>query len=104
MARANGATEKDVAAQLDALKQDIAGLNDIVKKLAEEKVSDARKEGSRMASEVENAAREAGERVRAGADKAVAQVEDSVRRQPAVSMGVAAGLGFLVGYMSARRG
>lgn len=105
--RSNGTAEPtfdDLAAQIDELKADLAQLTGLMSDYAVAKKGEL-EEGARTK------AREAGARARDEAD-AVAQsalrsyrsAEDAVRKEPAMAVGIAAGIGFLVGLVTARRG
>ncbi|MEW9918007.1 YqjD family protein [Marimonas sp. MJW-29] len=87
---------EDLSAQIDILKADIASLTDALGTYTKAKGAEAS----------EYAKTKARETARAGREKAVeAQLhaEDFVRNQPATALGIAAGVGFLVGMFTARR-
>ena len=87
---------EDLSAQIDILKSDIASLTDTVGTYTKSKGHEAAKTAKAKA---ENMAQ-------AGRDKAIeAQLhtEEFVRNQPATALGIAVGIGFLVGIFTARR-
>ncbi|WP_226782983.1 DUF883 family protein [Oceaniglobus trochenteri] len=103
MATSKIVTTEDLSAQVDTLKSDIAGLTKIIGDLTKTK-------GEQVADGVRaqaNSAREAGEaqlaelqkHARSGAESA----EEYVRNNPATALGIAAGIGVLVGLITARR-
>ncbi|PTQ74923.1 DUF883 family protein [Celeribacter persicus] len=108
MARAqtNGAVEQtsaDLSAQIETLKSDVAALTDTIAEygraqkaqlgaVAEDKIETAKKIGMETAQQARQQARDA----YAGAEK-------TIRANPAASVGIAAGVGFLVGLLTARR-
>ncbi|WP_299968530.1 DUF883 domain-containing protein [uncultured Roseobacter sp.] len=114
-ARTNGKTElTDVTAQIDTIKQDIAALTNLMADLAKDKTDEAKKRAAGsvkdMSASAEAAAKTAqakasdtAHQIRNEAEMAYLKAEDTVRQQPAMSVGIAAGVGFLVGLLAARR-
>ncbi|WP_417261707.1 DUF883 family protein [Celeribacter sp.] len=108
MARAqtNGAVEQtsaDLSAQIETLKADVAELTKVMGDYgraqkaqlgatAEESFEAAKQKGAETADYARKQARDA----YAGAEK-------TVRANPAASVGIAAGVGFLVGLLASRR-
>ncbi|MCR8825381.1 DUF883 family protein [Pseudosulfitobacter koreensis] len=104
----------DVSAQLELIKADIAQLTTLLGQLTSHKkdeasarvkqgVSDLKNTASEQATYARVRAAEAGEQVQDMAEQYYGQAEDAVRKQPALAVGIAAGLGFLVGMMTTRR-
>ncbi|WP_299735802.1 DUF883 domain-containing protein [uncultured Roseobacter sp.] len=114
-ARTNGkADTADVTAQIETIKEDIAALTALMSEVAHDKKDEATARAADAASTLKRAAAdradaaqtkavETGEKLRADAEAAYYKAEDTVRQQPAMAVGIAAGLGFLVGMMTARR-
>ncbi|WP_417274610.1 DUF883 family protein [Celeribacter halophilus] len=108
MARAqtNGATQEtsaELSAQIETLKADVAELTstladygrarkDLLEHSAEESFDAAKQKGVKTAEQARQQARDA----YAGAEK-------TVRANPAASVGIAAGVGFLAGLLATRR-
>jgi ElaB/YqjD/DUF883 family membrane-anchored ribosome-binding protein len=103
MATAKTPTTEDLVAQVEALKGDIATLTKMITELGRAKGDDlagtvrqraehARDAGAAQLDEMQK-------QVLAGAESA----EDYVRHNPAVALGLAAGIGVLVGLLTARR-
>lgn len=89
-------TVEDLSAQIDTLKNDLSALTQTLSDLGAAKAKEAKNAASEGAAHLQNA----------GRDKileAQLQAEDFVHKQPATSLGLAAGLGFLVGILTARR-
>ncbi|GGA19290.1 DUF883 family protein [Neptunicoccus cionae] len=97
------ATVADLSAQIETLRKDLSALsgtiNDLgkakkaeLKEAATDRVDAAREKGAEAAEAVTNRAKEVHE-----------QANDFVKSQPATALGIAAGLGFLVGMLNARR-
>ncbi|MHA3978398.1 DUF883 family protein [Halovulum sp. GXIMD14794] len=96
MARATSSNSEptldDLQAQISALKNDIATLTETLKDYG-------KAQGEHLAAKGEAKLTEA----QAQAMRAYADAETTVREHPATAVGVAAGLGFLVGLMTGRR-
>lgn len=102
---ANAADKKanELSDQLETLRADIAGLKSTMaeygraqgthlRAVASEKVNEAAAKGAAKADELRDAA-----------NKTYADTEDAVRQNPAAAVGIAAGLGFVVGLLMSRR-
>ncbi|MBI6629415.1 DUF883 family protein [Pontibaca salina] len=108
MARTDTPTKKDpsaedLAEQLEALRADVS-------KLAATMTDMGRASGARLGEAARAHAERAGNVAQSGVDAARAQAHeweqqanDFVTRQPATALGIAAGVGFLVGLITARR-
>ncbi|KIN62939.1 DUF883 domain containing protein [Sulfitobacter noctilucicola] len=87
---------EDLSKQIELLKSDIAGLTSSVSEYTVAKGTAAKDTAKAKAEEL----------AAAGKDKALeAQLhtEEFIRTQPATALGIAAGVGFLVGMITARR-
>ena len=89
-------TVEDLSSQLEILKKDIAALTNSLGDYGKTKSQEV----TRQAKDAVNDATTAG-RVRAL--EAQASAEEFIRTQPATALGIAAGVGFLVGSVTARR-
>ncbi|KZY00002.1 MULTISPECIES: DUF883 family protein [unclassified Sulfitobacter] len=89
-------TVEDLSSQLEILKKDIAALTNSLGDYGKTKSQEV----TRQAKDAVNDATTAG-RVRAL--EAQASAEEFIRTQPATALGIAAGVGFLVGIVTARR-
>lgn len=87
---------EDLSAQIDVLKNDLSSLTQALSDYGVAKSQDAKRAAQQTAADLQAAGRDT-------AQKAQAQAEEFVHNQPATSLGLAAGLGFLVGMMTARR-
>ena len=106
MARSNTApapTSDDVKAQIDALKSDIASLATLVSQMGNAQAGRAKET---MQEQLDNA-RDAGaahlSEAKQQAQKLSSEANDFVVRQPAAALGIAAGIGFLIGMLGARK-
>lgn len=89
-------TVEDLSVQIAILKDDIAALTGTISEYGKAKTRDAKNQAKSAAQEYADA----------GMEKAAAaqhNAEDFIRTQPAAAMGIAAGVGFLVGLITARR-
>ncbi len=94
MATAPKSTEAEISElsdQIRTLQADLAKLTQTMGEIAGGRVEKAKA-----------AAAETMSHAQANALDAYAQAEDSVRRHPGTALGIAAGLGFLVGLLSSR--
>ena len=108
----NGTTNSDISiedlsAQLEILKNDIAVLTSTMGAYGKAKAAEARDTANSKASEIRDSAQARAEELSAaGIEKtkeAHKHAEDFVRTQPGTAIGIAAGVGFLVGLLTARR-
>lgn len=102
-AMANEPTAAELSAQIEALRDDVAGLAESLAALGKAKgaslIDAARDEAYHLKARGE-------EKVAALQQRAVsmtAQAEDAVRENPQTALGIAAGLGFLFGVILSRR-
>jgi ElaB/YqjD/DUF883 family membrane-anchored ribosome-binding protein len=94
---------QDLSDQIDTLRSDIEKLTELMGTLAKKKSNKARDRVSEMAEE---AAAAMEDKTRHAMDEAGAlrdQAETLVRRNPSAALGLATGIGFLVGLLLARR-
>lgn len=102
----SAATEKsmkDLETELAVLRSDISEITSTIRDLGRSGVSDLNNRARATASDLK--ARGAAQARRAGDNAAAAysSAEDTVRQNPAASVGIAAGVGFVVGLFLARR-
>lgn len=94
--KSSNVTVDDLSDQITVLKNDIAALTNTLGAYSKAKTSDATKSAKQTVDELTTAGREK-------ALETQAQAEDFIRTQPATALGIAAGVGFLVGLVTARR-
>ncbi|AML52027.1 glycine zipper domain-containing protein [Falsihalocynthiibacter arcticus] len=90
------ANSEEITAQLAVLRQDIADLTATISTVA----------GNKAASVRDTAKEQITSQAKTAADNASllsAQAQDAVRRQPVAATATAAGIGFVLGYLSNRR-
>lgn len=89
-------TVKDLSAQIDLLKKDIAGLTETIADLGKAKSAEAQGKARDKVDEL----------TETGKEKLLEtqlQAEHFLKTQPGTALGIAAGIGFLVGLVTARR-
>ena len=105
--KASEISVEDLSVQLEILKDDIASLTSTMSEFGQAKAAQVRDTAQTKASELSRTAQaRADELTTAGLNKAretQEQAEDFVRTQPGAAVGIAAGVGFLVGLITARR-
>lgn len=97
MARdAKATSSEDITEQLETLRADIATLSQTMADFAKERASDfADRSREEFTNRTQAAAKTAADLSR--------QAEDAVRAQPMTATAIAAGIGFVLGYISNRR-
>jgi ElaB/YqjD/DUF883 family membrane-anchored ribosome-binding protein len=86
----------DLSAQLELLKADIAELTSTMGDYARSKKDKTQASAKRAVDDLAETGREK-------ALETQLQAEEFIRTQPATALGIAAGIGFLVGLVTARR-
>lgn len=89
-------TVDELADQIALLKKDIASLTETLGSYGKAKSEEMRDNARSAADDMSQAAR-------AKAMEAQIQAEEFLKTQPGTALGIAAGLGFLVGLITARR-
>ncbi len=89
-------TVEDLSEQISVLKNDIAVLTNTLGAYGKAKTSEATNSAKGAVDDLTAAGREK-------ALETQAQAEEFIRTQPAAALGIAAGIGFLVGIVTARR-
>jgi ElaB/YqjD/DUF883 family membrane-anchored ribosome-binding protein len=93
----------DVTKQMAILRDDIANLTAIVSEYGKAQGAVVKSTAVGKAAELAETSAAAAEAMKATAAKTYSDAEDSVRANPGTAIGIAAGLGFLIGMMTARR-
>ena len=87
---------QDLSAQIDVLKSDLAGLTSALGEYTVAKSAEVKGNAKAKADELAAASKDK-------ALEAQLHTEEFIRTQPATALGIAAGVGFLVGMFTARR-
>ncbi len=93
----------DLSEQIATLRNDLGALTQTIADLGRSKGDEAIAAAKSKAYDARDAAAEKAEAARVHALQLQEQANDFVRRQPATALGIAAGLGFLVGFMGSRK-
>ncbi|UYV38260.1 DUF883 domain-containing protein [Rhodobacteraceae bacterium D3-12] len=104
---AKDATVADLSAEIETLRKDLGSLTDTIAELGKSKASALKDAASERVKSARDTAQqkgaEAAEKVGAQAQYAQTQANEFIQQKPATAMGIAAGVGFLVGMLSTRR-
>ncbi|MEM1302508.1 MAG: DUF883 C-terminal domain-containing protein [Pseudomonadota bacterium] len=106
MARAstNGsAKSEDLSVQVAILRDDVAALTKTLGELGQAKAADAQAQAAAMGHQVKQSATEAADHASEALRTGAADAQRMARENPGTALGIAAGLGFLIGFMTARR-
>ncbi|PWE33488.1 hypothetical protein DDZ14_04630 [Maritimibacter sp. 55A14] len=104
--------QKDTAAQADTeqlskqiemLKNDIASISQTLTDMGAQRRDEAVEGMRRTASELRDRGQARAAEAREYAEDTGHQVADAVRQQPATAVGLAVGLGFILGFLTSRR-
>ncbi|MGY6412208.1 MAG: DUF883 family protein [Alkalilacustris sp.] len=100
---AEAPTVEDLNRQMEALREDVAAIAETLKALGRAQ-GKAAAEGVREKADEARAAGEAQvEALRRSLEAILAEADSAARQKPVTAMGIAAGFGFLIGLLLARR-
>ncbi|MBM7066862.1 YqjD family protein [Actibacterium sp. 188UL27-1] len=102
MTSRTGSTD-DVAKQISALKDDMASLTAALSNLIQTQGEAAKGRASAEIDAMARRGKDTAEMVANEAERLAAQTNDVIRQKPAMAVGIAAGVGFLIGLLSSRR-
>ena len=97
------ATPADLSDQIEILRKDLSDLTSTIAGLGRAKGEEAINAAKARASTVRAAAGEQVEAAQLQAQQLRNQADQFVREQPGMALGIAAGVGFLVGFFSTRK-
>ena len=98
-----GEDAEALMAQIDTLKSDLASITEMLGEIGVRRTDET---VSAAKARIEAAKREGEhlyENARDRAEQAQDQALEAIRRQPATAIGIAVGLGFLVGFLTSRK-
>lgn len=101
--RSNGATPADLAEQVETLRADLSALTQTIADLGKQKGDEATSAAKAKLSDARDAAADTAETARLQALELQGQANDFITKQPATALGIAAGVGFLVGFFGSRK-
>lgn len=93
----------DVTLQMMVLREDIAQLTATVAEYGKAQGLQLKSAASQTAADLAQSGTETAAAVKQKAQVAYSDAENTVRENPAAAVGIAAGLGFLVGMLATRR-
>jgi len=94
---------EDLSAQIETLRKDLGELTQTIQGMGAASVKEAASTAKEKVDGIRDTAADQAETARLHAMELQDQAGDFVRNQPATAMGIAAGLGFLVGFLSSRK-
>ena len=97
------ASAEDVREQISALQADVAALTKAISSYGKAKGADAKAAAELTAEDLKLRAEKLGKDAEAQIRSGYASAEGAVRDNPAAAVGIAAGLGFLLGLITTRR-
>lgn len=101
-ANTSGASTKDIEAQLQQLREDIANLAKTVAAVGNDKAIEIKGKARRAANDAADASLQAVEAARAQAETMEQDLERQIRTNPIQSVAIAAGIGFLAALILRR--
>ena len=99
----SGPTAEDLAKQIETLQSDLGTLTQTIADLGKAKGNEAVSATKAKLSDARDSVAEKADAARAQAVELQGQANDFIKQQPATALGIAAGLGFLVGMMTTRK-
>lgn len=100
---ADGVTSADLAKQVEVLRKDLGALTEIIADLGKAKGDEAVAAAKTKVDDVRERATDTADTARLQAMELQDQANDFIKNQPATALGIAAGIGFLVGFMGSRK-
>lgn len=97
------ATPADLSAQIETLRADLGNLTQTIAGIGKAKGEEAADMTKAQLAKVQAAATDQAEAARKHAVEMQGHANEFIRNQPAAAMGIAAGVGFLVGFMGSRK-
>jgi ElaB/YqjD/DUF883 family membrane-anchored ribosome-binding protein len=98
-----GTDADDLSAQVETLRDDIVDLTQMIADLGKSKGYEAASAAIAKATDAREKVSDQAEAARQQALALQGQANDFVHKQPATALGIAAGLGFLIGFLGARK-
>jgi ElaB/YqjD/DUF883 family membrane-anchored ribosome-binding protein len=96
-------TSANLADQMDVLRKDLNALTDIITDLGRAKGEEAIAAAKAKVDGVREKATDTADTARLQAMELQKHADDFMRSNPATALGIAAGIGFLVGFMGSRK-
>lgn len=99
----NDTDVSDLSAQIETLRNDLSDLTSIITDLGKAKGNEAVSAAKSKAADARDVVADQAEVARKQAAELQSQANEFVHNQPAAALGIAAGLGFLVGFLGTRK-
>ncbi|QYX57791.1 hypothetical protein K1T73_05225 [Roseovarius sp. SCSIO 43702] len=94
---------EELSAQIEVLRNDLGAITETLKNAGVHSGEAALAHARRTASELQARGQEGLKYAQSSAEEMGAQAAQAVRNQPAAAVGLAVGVGFLLGFMSGRK-
>ena len=101
--KSKSATTEDLGEQIETLRHDLGSLTQTIAEIAKEKRGEALAGTKSAFDSVRDKAADSAETAQLTAMEFQDQTRDFIKSQPAIALGIAAGVGFLVGLVGARK-
>ncbi len=96
-------TTAELQEQISALKSDIANLTQTFKDLGAARAKEAKSQAELAYNDAVSKGKAQAQHISDQAQSAISQAEEKVRENPTAALGIAAGIGFVVGLLTSRR-
>ena len=93
----------DLSEQVETLRKDLASLTQTIADLGKAKGNEAVNAARAKVSDARDHAADAAETARLQAMEFQDKADSFIKHQPATALGIAAGIGFLIGFLGSRR-
>ena len=93
----------DVSKQVQILREDVAKLTETMAEYGKARGLAMKEEAAAKASDLAASGKETAKAAQSKVQDTYSGAEDAVRQNPAAAVGIAAGIGFLVGMLATRR-
>ncbi|SFN62994.1 Membrane-anchored ribosome-binding protein, inhibits growth in stationary phase, ElaB/YqjD/DUF883 family [Roseovarius lutimaris] len=97
------AETRELSDQIAALKADLAQISQTLVDMGETRREAAVNSATKKASELREQGEQHLQHAQAKVEDLTSQTTDAVRNQPAAAVGIAVGIGFLLGFLSGRK-
>lgn len=101
--KSDAPTQAELTQQVETLRADLATLTNSIADLVKAKGDDAAETAKAKAADLGNKAQDAAETARLQAMELQDHANDFITKQPGTALGLAAGFGFLVGFLGSRK-
>lgn len=94
---------RDLEAQVSAIKTDIAQLTEMMREMGKAQAASVKSAASEKIASAKDKSEAQLRDLREQAELRIMEAEDTIKANPTASVGIAAGIGFVIGLLTARR-